>query len=84
MREIWQYGALVTYAQVLYGSHIISPVFVPRSIKDKIWYSLIKAIPFSMLRARYVKPLSKSVVYSFKEEKTRRLLLRKGEGLKQL
>ena len=69
-----EFSKSVVYAQVLYGSHAISPVFVPISIKDKVRELLFKFIPFTFPRYRYIKPISKASIVLANSETTRTLL----------
>jgi len=69
-----KHSKFVVYAQVLYGSHAISPVFTPTSTKDRARELLAKAIPFSIFRSRYVKAISKADAVIANSETTATLL----------
>lgn len=48
------------YCQVLYGIHAVAVLPKSSSLKERLMFSMVRLVPFSMLRRRYTKILRKA------------------------
>lgn len=71
---IRKFSNVAVYSQVLYGSHVVSPAFSYVTFIDKLKTSLLSAIPFSLLRRRYIDKISRSNIVIANSQTTANLL----------